>query len=46
MSNKTNYLEELRKLRETLDRLLKKDSKQLQPLYVPLKKRSHVVSKH
>jgi hypothetical protein len=46
MSNKTNYLEELSKLRETLGRFLKKDSKQLLPSYVPLQKRSHVVSKH
>ena len=47
MSNKTNYRDGLRKLRETLGRLLKKDSRQLQPVYVPLqRKKPHVISKH
>jgi hypothetical protein len=47
MIGKTNYLDGLRKLRETLGRLLKENSKQLQPVYVPLhRKKSHVVRKH
>ena len=47
MGNKPNYLDGLRKLRETIGRLLKKNSNQLQPIYVPLhRKKSHVVRKH